>query len=313
MVSIGIAIVTYNSATEIGSCLDAAIATGAEVVVIDNGSHDGTISEVARRGVRLIANPDNRGFAAAVNQGFCALDCPYILLLNPDAAILSSLDPLCDACQLPNAAGAGGLLLGAGGLPQTGFMVRRLPTPAALIMEALLLNRVWPNNPVNRRYRALDLKIDTPAPVEQPAGAFLMLRRAVWKELGGFDEGFYPLWFEDVDFCRRAANRGYLFYFAPASVAKHTGGHSIPQLTVEMRRFYWYGSLLRFTSKHFRSLAFRTVCLAVVTGSVLRGFIEAALSRSLQPIAACGEVVRLAIRCFFSGWRERPVASPPKG
>lgn len=214
MVSIGIAIVTYNSATEIGSCLDAAIATGAEVVVIDNGSHDGTISEVARRGVRLIANPDNRGFAAAVNQGFCALDCPYILLLNPDAAILSSLDPLCDACQLPNAAGAGGLLLGAGGLPQTGFMVRRLPTPAALIMEALLLNRVWPNNPVNRRYRALDLKIDTPAPVEQPAGAFLMLRRAVWKELGGFDEGFYPLWFEDVDFCR-ARRIGAIFSILP--------------------------------------------------------------------------------------------------
>ena len=58
---------------------------GAEVVVVDNASHDGTIAEVARRGVRLIANSDNRGFAAAVNQGFCALNCPYILLLNPDA------------------------------------------------------------------------------------------------------------------------------------------------------------------------------------------------------------------------------------
>jgi GT2 family glycosyltransferase len=313
MASIGIVIVTYNSATEIGPCLDAAIATGAEVVVVDNGSHDGTISEVARRGVRLIANPDNRGFAAAVNQGFSALDCTLILLLNPDAAILTSLEPLREACQRPNTAGAGGLLLGAGGIPQTGFMVRRFPTPAVLIMESLLLNRVWPNNPVNRRYRALDLEIDAPAPVEQPAGAFLMLRRAVWEELGGFDEGFYPLWFEDVDFCRRAANRGFLFYFVPSSVAKHTGGHSIPQLTVEMRRFYWYGSLLRFTSKHFRSLTFRAVCLAVVTGSVLRGFIEAAQSRSLQPMAACGEVARLAGRCFFSGWRERPVASPPKG
>ena len=61
--AIGIVIVTYNSATEIGACLDAALATGAEVVVVDNGSHDGTIAEVARRGARLIANPDNRGFA----------------------------------------------------------------------------------------------------------------------------------------------------------------------------------------------------------------------------------------------------------
>ncbi len=313
MASIGIAIVTYNSATEIGPCLDAAIATGAEVVVVDNGSSDGTISEVGRRGTRLIANPDNRGFAAAVNQGFRALNCPFVLLLNPDAVIQTSLESLREACRLPEAAGAGGLLLDPRGIPQTGFMVRRFPTPAALIMEALLLNRVWPNNPVNRRYRALDLKIDELAPVQQPAGAFLMLRRAVWEELGGFDEGYYPLWFEDVDFCRRVANAGYLLYFVPGSVAKHTGGHSIPQLTVEMRRFYWYGSLLRFTSKHFRPLAFRAVCLAVVTGSVLRGFVEAAHSRSLQPMAACRKVVRLASRCLFSGWRERPVASLPKG
>lgn len=313
MASIGIAIVTYNSATEIGPCLDAAIATGAEVVVVDNASHDGTIAQVGRRGARLIANAENRGFAAAVNQAFRALNCPFILLLNPDAVIQTGLESLREACQFPKVAGAGGLMLGPEGDPQVGFMVRRFPTPAALIMESLLLNRVWPDNPVNRRYRALDLKLDKPAPVEQPAGAFLMLRRSVWEELGGFDEGFYPLWFEDVDFCRRAANLGYQLYFVPTSVAKHTGGHSIPQLTVEMRRFYWYGSLLRFTSKHFRPLPFRAVCLAVVTGSVLRSFVEAARDRSLQPMASCGKVVRLAGRCFFSGWRERPIASSPIG
>jgi N-acetylglucosaminyl-diphospho-decaprenol L-rhamnosyltransferase len=313
MTSIGIAIVTYNSAAEIGPCLDAAIATGAEIVVVDNGSHDGTISEVGRRGARLIANAENRGFAAAVNQAFRALNCPFILLLNPDAVIQTGLESLREACQFPKAAGAGGLMLGVEGDPQLGFMVRRFPTPAALIMESLLLNRVWPGNPVNRRYRALDLRLDKPVPVEQPAGAFLMLRRSVWEELGGFDEGFYPLWFEDVDFCRRAANLGYLLYFVPSSVAKHTGGHSIPQLTVEMRRFYWYGSLLRFTAKHFRPLAFRAVCLAVVTGSVLRSFVEAALDRSLQPMASCGKVVWLAGRCFFAGWRERSVPSSPKG
>ena len=273
MGGVGIVIVTYNSAAEIGPCLDAAISSGAEIVVVDNGSHDGAPAQVARRGIRLIANPDNRGFAAAVNQGFQALNCPYILLLNPDAVIQTSLDPLRAACELPHVAGAGGKLVDAAGDPQVGFMVRRFPTPASLILEALLLNRVWPNNPVNRRYRVLDLKIDSPAPVEQPAGAFLMLRRAVWQELGGFDEAFHPLWFEEVDFCRRAAGKGYLLYYVPSAVAKHTGGHSIPQLTVEMRRFYWYRSLLRFTSRHFHPIAFRAVCLAVVTGSILRGFL----------------------------------------
>lgn len=313
MGDLGIVIVTYNSAHEIGPCLDAAIATGAEVVVVDNGSRDGTISQIARRGARLIVNPENRGFAGAVNQGFRALNCPFILLLNPDAIIETSLEPLRDACEIPNVAGAGGMLLGSDGNPQTGFMVRRFPTPAALILEALLLNRVWPNNPVNRRYRALDLRMDRPTAVEQPAGAFLLLRRAVWEQLGGFDETFYPLWFEDVDFCRRAADRGYLLYFVPSCRAKHAGGHSIPQLTVEMRRYYWYGSLLRFAAKHFRPLAFRLLCLAVVTGSVLRGFGEALLDRSFEPVATCGKVVRLAGRGFLFGWREELLASPPIG
>jgi N-acetylglucosaminyl-diphospho-decaprenol L-rhamnosyltransferase len=311
MGAIGIVIVTYNSGAEIGACLDAALASGAEVAVVDNGSHDTTIAEVARRGARLVANSTNRGFAAAVNQGFLALNCPYILLLNPDAVLLSSLEPLRQACDLPHAAGAGGKLIDFSGDPQTGFMFRRLPSASSLVLEVLLLNRVWPNNPVNRHYRALDVKSDSCITVEQPAGAFLMVRRDVWEELGGFDEGFYPLWFEDVDFCRRALDRGYVLYHTPASVAKHFGAHSISQLTVEMRRFYWYCSLLRYTAKHCRPLAFRAVCLAVVTGSFVRSLIEAVGRRSPQPMATCKRVVRLAGRCFIFGWKDQQIASGP--
>jgi N-acetylglucosaminyl-diphospho-decaprenol L-rhamnosyltransferase len=314
MSAIGIVIVTYNSGLEIGACLDAALATGAEVVVVDNGSHDATIAEVARRGARLVANSTNRGFAGAVNQGFAALNCPYILLLNPDAILLTGIQPLREACDLPRSAGAGGRLVDLDGNPQIGFMFRRLPTPAALVLEVLLLNRVWPNNPVNRRYRALDLDCESRAaaqPVEQPAGAFFMIRRAVWEKLGGFDEGFYPLWFEDVDFCRRVHDRAYVLYYTSAAVAKHTGAHSIPQLTVEMRHFYWYRSLLRYTAKHCTPFAFRVICLAVVTGSFARGLIEALGRGNPQPMAACCKVVRLASRCFFSGWKDQQVPSGP--
>ena len=301
MAEIGIVIVTYNSEEEIGASLGAALLTGADVVVVDNGSHDGTIAEVARRGVRLIANPTNQGFAAAVTQGFAALDSPYVLLLNPDAVLQSGLAALREACDLPGSAGAGGLLVDAGGRPQTGFMVRQLPTPATLILEAVLLNRVWPGNPVNRRYRGLGRDYSTRLAVEQPAGAFFMVRRAVWRELGGFDEGFFPLWFEDVDFCRRVADRGYNLYFVPEAVAKHMGAHSIRRLTVEMRRVYWYGSLLRYSARHFRPRAFRAVCVAVVTGSVLRGIVESILDRSLRPLAAYGKVLGFASRCLLFG------------
>ena len=301
MAEIGIIIVTYNSEAEIGASLDAALLTGAAVVVVDNGSRDRTIAEVARRGVRLIANPSNRGFAAAVNQGFAALDSPYVLLLNPDAVLRSGLEPLREACDLPGSAGAGGRLLDAGGRAQIGFMVRQLPTPATLIMEAVLLNRIWPGNPVNRRYRGLALDYSTRLRVEQPAGAFFMVRRAVWRELGGFDEGFFPLWFEDVDFCRRAADRGYDLYYVPEAVAKHTGAHSIRRLAVEMRRVYWYCSLLRYSARHFRPMAFRAVCLAVVAGSLPRSIAESILDRSLKPLVAYGKVVGFASRSLLFG------------
>jgi N-acetylglucosaminyl-diphospho-decaprenol L-rhamnosyltransferase len=312
MAETGIVIVTYNSEAEIGPCLDAALRTGAEIVVVDNASEDGTIGEVERRGVRLIANASNRGFAAAVNQGFVVLNSTYVLLLNPDAQIAGGLEALREACDLPGSAGAGGKLLDANGDPQTGFMVRRLPNAAVLALEALLLNRVWPNNPINRRYRSLALDYASRLEVEQPAGAFLMVRRGVWKELGGFDEGFWPLWFEDVDFCRRVVDRGYRLYYEPRAVAKHTGAHSIPRLPVEMRRFYWYCSLLRYSAKHFHPQARRVVCVAVVIGSCLRTIAGLVLHRSQKPIAGYGKVVRLASRCFLSGWGDGAALSSPR-
>jgi len=277
----------------------AALGSGAEIIVVDNASTDGTLAEVRCRGVRLLANSVNRGFAAAVNQGCAELNCRYCLLLNPDAVLMTSLEPLRAACDLAGAAGAGGCLVDAEGQPQAGFMVRRLPTPASLILEVLLLNRIWPGNPVNRRYRGLGLDYSLRQPVEQPAGAFLMIRRDVWQQLDGFDEGFCPVWFEDVDFCRRAIDREYSFHYEPKAVAKHTGAHSFSSLTLEMRRIYWYRSLLRYAAKHFRPAGVRAVCLAVFAGSCLRALLESVLAKSLHPIATYGSVARLAGRVFF--------------
>ena len=133
----GIVIVTHESEAVIGACLDRAQRTGFAIVVVDNASTDHTCEEVERRGVRLIANPDNRGFAAAVNQGIRALDTPMVLLLNPDALLETNLDALIECCRQPGIAGAGGKLVDANGRPQTGFAVRSLPSPAALICRSV--------------------------------------------------------------------------------------------------------------------------------------------------------------------------------
>ena len=113
------------------------------------------------------------------------------------------------------------------------------------------------------------------------------------------------MWFEDVDFCRRASERGYRFYYEPKAVANHTGAHSIPALTLEMRRIYWYRSLLSYTLRHFRPAAVRAVCAAVITGSFLRAAVESAQQRSLRPFAGYREVAKLAGRLLFGFDRGR--------
>jgi GT2 family glycosyltransferase len=108
---------------------------------------------------------------------------------------------------------------------------------------------------VNRRYRRLDLDPDRSQDVEQPAGAFLMLRRDALERVGLLDEEFYPLWFEDVDLCLRLARAGYTLRYAPAAVAEHQGGHSLRTVPAEARCFAWYGNLLRFGNKHLSRVA----------------------------------------------------------
>jgi GT2 family glycosyltransferase len=273
MARVAIVVVTWNSASEIGACLDALAGwptDAVEVAVVDNASSDTTLEEVAARGVRLIANERNAGFAAAVNQGVRATSAPLILLLNPDARLLGGLDVLAARFEDPATGAAGGLLLDESGWPQAGFMARNLPTPAALIFEVLGINRLWPRNPVNWHYRCKGLDPMTAALVGQPAGAFLMFSRDVWQKVGGFDERFYPVWFEDVDFCARVQAAGFRIWYDPGAVAKHTGAHSIRSLALENRERYWYGSLLEYAGKHYRSVSFRTVCLAVAAGAAFR-------------------------------------------
>lgn len=267
MASLTAVIVTYNSALEIAGCLEAVLRWTSSVIVIDNASSDGTCDAVREFPVQLIANGSNRGFSAAVNQGFEAATAEYVLLLNPDAIVLEGRDALVAAASHGAAAG---LLLSDDGLPQTGFSVRRLPTSTALIFECLGINRLWPANSSNRRWRCLDLDLRQPQVVEQPAGAFLMVRRDVWRSVGGFDERFYPVWFEDVDFCARLAAGGYQIHFTPGAQACHSGAHSVGRLAWIDKQLFWYQNLIRYARLHLGVPAALAVSAAAVLGGCLR-------------------------------------------
>jgi N-acetylglucosaminyl-diphospho-decaprenol L-rhamnosyltransferase len=303
---LGVVIVSYNSGRCIGRCLDACVECGLkDIVVVDNASEDDTRAEVSRRqGVRLIANSTNRGFAAAVNQGFEHLGTATVLVLNPDTIVGCGLETLEAALKAP-AVGAGtGRLVGEDGDTQHGFNVRAFPTPATLLFELLGFNRLWPGNPVNRKYR-LCLPPDEIAEVDQPAGAFLMVNRVAWHTVGGFDEEFYPVWFEDVDFCKRLSAKGFRILYVPSANAIHAGGDSVARLPWIVRQELWYASLLRYASKHFTKWSVWALATAAIVGCTARAIGKAVTGFSLAPLTACSKVARLSSSYLRLGGRGR--------
>ncbi|MBI4893496.1 MAG: glycosyltransferase family 2 protein [Acidobacteria bacterium] len=302
---LGAVVITYNSQGHVGACLRSLRTEDfpGGIVVVDNASSDSTLEEVrALPYVQVIANARNEGFAAAANQGFTALaSAEAILLLNPDVRLASAPDILAASFADPSVAAAGGMLLGDDGSPQTGFQFRRFPTPAALAFETLGLNRLFPSNPVNRNYRALDLSVHEPAEGIQPAGACVLIRASAWRAAGGFDERFHPLWFEDVDLLRRFSCGGWRILYLPDFCAFHEGAHSIGSLTWSARHLYWYNNLVRYGSLHFGLAGRLLVCGAVVLGVLPRVVLGMCLERSVQPASVYGRLVRSSLAYLLVG------------
>lgn len=298
----GIVIVTWNSSEVIGACLDSCLRLGnVETVVVDNASSDNTVLEVQRRpAIHLIANGENRGFAAAVNQGVASLDTAEVLLLNPDAQLIAGVEELAEAVSRPGVAAAAGRLVSSDGVTQSGFNIRSFPTAMTLALEVLGLNRLLPQNRWNRLYRA-DVNEHDETEVDQPAGAFLMLNKMAWSAIGGFDETFAPVWFEDVDFCRRLHNAGFKILFLPASVAVHIGGHSADRLSWEERQLFWYSSLLRYSSKHFNKRGRRIVSAALMLSCIPRAMLALAAGKGYTAVAVYSKVFLIAWRCGCLG------------
>lgn len=317
MTRIGAIVITYNSAAVVERCIAAATSQGLEVVVVDNASSDSSASRALAAGARVISNPTNVGFAEAANQGFDALakegsgssttQPPLcVLLLNPDVEITTSILPMVDATIAHGA--ACGLLQNVDNKPQIGFQLRRFPAPSVLAFEVLGINRIWKSNPINRAYRYFDFDVTQPGFVEQPAGAFLMVRADVWRSVCGFDIGFKPVWFEDVDFAKRLYNQGVKIAFVPSSTGRHLGGHSVGKMDYSKRITAWYASLLRYSCKHFSNSGGRCVAVAVIIAAGPRCVIGMLGQHSLTPLAAWMGVCSMALSVLWSGAGQEAVS-----
>jgi N-acetylglucosaminyl-diphospho-decaprenol L-rhamnosyltransferase len=313
-------IVTYNSEKWIGLCLESLVRFGEglirQIIVVDNGSEDATLEQVRRfPQITCVAAGSNLGFAAAVNRAARQATGDSLLILNPDCICRSPLGPLEEVLMhSEKIVAVAPRLVDSAGQFQRGFAIRRLPTVAALVFEILLLNRIFPSNLVNRRYRCLDFNPEQEAAVEQPAGACLLVRRASFAACGGMDEGFYPLWFEDVDLCNRLRQGGGIILYSPVARFEHAGGHSLETVSFSEKQVYWYRNLLYYVRKHFGWGTGAMVRAALLVGVGLRIFAEliAAVLNRKTPARVRGQRLRAywrAARLSFSAVRGGPRVS----
>jgi N-acetylglucosaminyl-diphospho-decaprenol L-rhamnosyltransferase len=273
-----IIVVTHNSRSCIRACLQALVTFPQwKVVMVDNHSTDDTIREAGTCALEVLtlSNSHNVGFAGAVNQAARVAEGDLLVILNPDTiATACSLDNLADALRTDSVGASGGLLLDADGLPQRGFIIRRFPTIGSMLAELLLVNRAWPSNPWNVRYRCLDLDYQSAQEVEQPAGACLAVKRQAWDAIHGFDEGFFPVWFEDVDFCHRLRDKGWKIVYRPDAIFSHSGGHSVSRLAFRDRQSYWYKNLVRYFAKYHGRAQTAILRVGITVGLLLRALLS---------------------------------------
>ncbi len=234
--SVTIAIVTFNSGTQLDACLASIRAemAGADwtAVVVDNASTDGSGARLPADGsqnVAVIRNSTNRGFGAAVNQAMQNRPAPLLWVLNPDclvepgafAALRNTLEAHAD-CAI-----AAPQLLNSDGTTQES--ARGEPTAwTGLFGRHGLLTKLFPGASAARRnLRARDL-VDSgveSAPIDWAMGACLLIRGDVFQRVRGFDERFFLYW-EDADLCRRVRDLGYSVRYVPQARVTHAGGAS---------------------------------------------------------------------------------------
>lgn len=266
--------VAWNARDHLARALEPALATTWPVVVVDNASTDGTSEHVRLSApeAQLVTADRNLGFAGGANAGVSASDTPWVLILNPDILLTrEAVERMLAAGERSADIGAvGAQLIGADGHPQPAYSLRRFPTLGVWATDLLLLDHVWPGNPASARYLALDLDRTVDQDAEQPAAACLLVRRAAFDAIGGFDTGFHPAWFEDVDFCRRLIDAGWRIRYVAGAHVVHEGGVAMRALGLGTFSAIWYRNLLRYVSKHGTRSARILIRPLLVVGMVLR-------------------------------------------
>jgi N-acetylglucosaminyl-diphospho-decaprenol L-rhamnosyltransferase len=198
---------------------------------------------------RMIVNERALGFAANANKGIAATGAPLVVVANPDTepnpdAVARLVDFM---SERPRCGIAGPLMLSREGMWQPS---RRLfPTVSGTLVRRTPLRLVLKPQTRQIEHYQLEERPDRPAQADWMLGAFLLLRREMLDELGGFDAHF-RLYGEDIDLCYRAARAGWERWYVPQAVVRHEHDAVTDRRFLTRRTLWHWRGILRFVWKH---------------------------------------------------------------
>ena len=287
--SLDIIIVNWNSGKLLYDCLESILCTSRKgialenVVVVDNGSSDDSLDglEALDLPLTIIKKRHNMGFAKACNLGAKISKSEFILFLNPDTTLYEhSLDQPVRYFKSHINDKIG--ILGVKLLDEQGHVARScsyFPSLRRIISQITGLDRFLLSTP---RHFMTDWDHSDNRMVDQVMGAYYLVHRPLFDQLGGFDEQFF-VYFEDVDFAYRAKKAGYHSFYYSEAMISHKGGGTSEQIK-DIRLFYNLRSRILYSFKHFgRIRAWTATAMTLLIEPITR-IVYSIYHRTINPL-----------------------------
>ncbi len=259
MIDLSVTIVNYNTKDLLKQCIKSIYNTTKEItfeiIVVDNASTDGSVEMLKKEfpDVKVIANKENLFFTRAHNQALRISKGRYLMILNSDTVILDGAfdkivkfmdeHPECGAC--------GPKLVGPDMKHQ--WSGEKFPTLLYAFFDVLLLNTIFPKNPVKSKRLQRTWNRNTTTEVDTVSGACMLVRKNVIDKVGILDENFLSYW-EEIDWCKRIKDNGWKIFFISDAVIIHFWEISMNKHGKEKKERIFYNSMLYYYKKHFGSI-----------------------------------------------------------
>ncbi|TDF96221.1 glycosyltransferase family 2 protein [Paenibacillus piri] len=251
-----------------------------EIIVVDNNSADASVQTINENfpSTVLIKNDENYGFAKGNNIGIRKATGRYILLLNSDTEVqedtLETMIAFMDSNRSIGAAGCK-VVLPDGSLDKA--CRRGFPTPSASFYYAFGISKLFPDSPRLNQYQLSHLDPDQDYPVDCLVGAFMMVRREAFEQVGLLDENFF-MYGEDIDWCYRIKQGGWNIHYYPYTQIVHHKGASSRRKPFKII-YEFHRAMYLFHKKHYQTRYNFLVNYFVYLGIFVKFAVSVALNR----------------------------------